>query len=207
MSQLIACKNRQGIILAADSRAVAVDGTGKIVNLQIERLHPLTSHSAILTGGAAAGENMCRALKDFVANENLNDIDEVYGAALPFLASEYERFMRRSCEFQPLDPIHQVNFILAGYTGKDLEHPFRMYLLWTKKMIPRLDGDELGEAFSVPRLMRLEYRLNQLCQADEDLEEVLPQVRQAMEKQALSQDEVAEPFAYAVITKEGFRRY
>ena len=98
MSQLIACKTENNIVLAADSKAVDVDTYGNLIELRIDRLHQLSEYSAILTGGAAAGETMCQALRNFVIQEDLYYIDEIYRAALPLLSTEYERFMRKTCE-------------------------------------------------------------------------------------------------------------
>ena len=206
MSQLIACKNQKGIVLATDSRAIDFDSSGNMIDHQVDRLIKLSQHTAILTGGAAEGEKMCYALKDFLSDEGVNDIDEVYGAALPFLATEYERFMRKHCEILPLDPIHHVHFILAGYSAKDAQTPFRLYLVWTKKKLPQLDGDEITSAFAVPRIMRLEYSLNSLCKQNRPLEEILPQIREVLEKLPDNQEEIGPPYSYAYITREGFEK-
>ena len=109
MSQLIACKNKNGIVLAVDSMAVDFDGSGRLVERQVNRLFQLTARTAILTGGAAAGENMCRSLKDFVEQENLDDVEAVYNTALPFMASEYEQFMRKACQYPPVDPVLEIS--------------------------------------------------------------------------------------------------
>jgi hypothetical protein len=124
---------------------------------------------------------------------------------LPFLGSEYERFMRKECEMVPLDPLHHVHFILAGRSSKDAQDPYHLYLLWTKKKLPQLDGDEIGLAYSVPRRMGLEYRLNQLCKDNAALEEVLSVIRDTMEQLGQREDEVGPPYNYAIITKEGFK--
>jgi hypothetical protein len=205
MSQLIACKNEHGIILAADSKAIDFDPTGKMVDFKVDRLIQLTRYTAILTGGAAEGEKMCHTLENFLSEEGVNDIEEVYGAALPFLASEYEAFMRKYCEILPLDPIHHVHFILAGYTESDIQNPFRLYLLWTKKKLPQLDGDEISSAFAVPRIMRLEYNLNRLSKENRPLDRILTEVRKTLEKLPESQEEIGPPFCYAYITKDGFK--
>jgi len=160
MSQLISCQNANGIVLAADSRAIFFDVSGKMSDIKINRLVQLSQHTAILTGGATEGMEMCQTLKRFVTEEGLNEIQEVYGAALPFLAGEYEKFMRKECEIIPIDPIHHVYFILAGYTTKDPNRLFRLYLLWTKKKLPQLDGDEISFSYTAPRIMGLEYRLS-----------------------------------------------
>jgi hypothetical protein len=204
MSQIVACKNGNGIILAADSRALDFGPAGEVKELSVNRLVQLSDHSAILTGGAAVGETICRSLLDFVGDEKLPDVEAVYNAALPFLASQYEGFMRKACEFQPLDPVHHVHFILAGLSHKTPEKPYRMFLMWTKRKLPQLDGDEIGPAFTVPRLVRLEYRLSQWAQENAPLEQVLPEIRNAMERQAEIQEEIAGPFVYATLTQEGF---
>jgi hypothetical protein len=205
MSQIIACRNDEGIILAADSGAIDADSSNNIVDLKINRLLQLSANAAILTGGATEGEKMCRALKEFVSAENLTDIDEVYNAALPFLASEYEHFMRKKCAYWPIDPIHQVFFILGGYSKSNAQNPFQLHLLWTKMKLPQLDGDEISSAYTVPRLIRLEYRLNQLSKNQTPLDDLLAEVRSYLEKQAAADAEISEPLTFAVITRDGFR--
>jgi hypothetical protein len=206
MSQLIACQNGHGIVLAADSKAMDFDPNGKMIELTVDRLVQISHHAAILTGGAADGVEMCHALKNFLTGEKLDDIQDVYGASLPFLSTEFERFMRKRCEILPVDPIHHVYFVLGGYTAKDAQHPFRLYLLWTKKKLPHLDGDEISFAYTAPRIMGLEYRLNQLCKENAPLEKILSEVKKGMEKVAKIQEEIGPPFSYAFITKEGFSR-
>jgi hypothetical protein len=205
MSQIIACKNDHGILLAADGKAIDFDITGKPKERRIDHLFELTPHTGILTGGAAEGERMCRNLKGFISEEGIDEIDDIYNAALPFLAAEYERYMRKSCEVLPLDPIHHVYFILGGYTHKGSADPYRLYLLWTKKKMPQLDGEDIATAFSVPRIMSLEIKLNALCKDNAPLDELLPVVKNGMEQQARAHEEVEGPFSYALITQEGFR--
>lgn len=205
MSQLIACKARDAIVLAADSKAVDVDQYGNLIELQMDRLHQLSEFSAILTGGAVAGEAMCQSLKHFVSQENLTYIDEVYRAGLPLLASEYERFMRKTCEAQPIDPIHQVTFILAGYTPNDAQNPFQMHLLWTKRKLPMLGSDQIGTAFSMPRSFKIEHQLHQLVSQHLGLDRIMTEVRRQMETLVHTTDDIAEPLSFAWIDDTGFR--
>ena len=206
MSQLFASKTHDSIVLASDGKAVDVDGNGNLIEMGIDRLHQLSQYSAILTGGAAAGEAMCTALKHFVALENLFYVDEVYQAALPFLSAEYERFMRRTCKTHPIEPVHQVTFILAGYTPHNIENPFQMHLIWTKRKLPMLDSDEIGTAFSVPRILKIEHRLNKMVDQGAGLDAVMTEVRKGMEQQIKISDEVSEPLSYAWIAEDGFHR-
>ena len=205
MSQLIVCRNKNGIVLAADSKALEFVPPEKVIEVEVNRLLQLNKQTAILAGGAVEGLQMCRKLKSFIEDEKLSDIDEIYRAALPFLGSEYEMFMRKECETVPLDPLHQVHFILAGLSATEAENPYRLYLLWTKKKLPQLDGDEIGLAYTVPRRMGLEYKLNQLCKDNSQLKEILPTIRETMEQLGRKEEEVGPPYTYACISEDGFK--
>src|SRR4030042_1099597 len=198
MSQIVVTQNIHGIILAAENRALQLDESGREISLQVNRLLPLTSHCALLTAGAAEGTEMGNALKSFIQGEGLNDVEEVYGASLAFLSTEYDRFMRKKCELLPIDPIHQASFILAGKTTKDQALPFRLYFLWTKKKIPRLDGDEISYAFSLPRRMGLEFQLNKMCKENASLKEILKKVMEGL-RRLKAQGEVGSSFSFAMI--------
>jgi hypothetical protein len=181
-----------------------LDEKGKEISLQVNRLLPLSSHCALLTAGAAEGVEMGNALKQFVQGEKLNDVQELYGAAIAFLSTEYDRFMRKKCELLPVDPIHQVSFILAGKTEKDQVMPFRLYFLWTKKKLPQLDGDEISNAFSLPRRMGLEFQLNKMCKENASLKEIAEKTREGMDR-LREKGEIDSPLSYATITREGFQ--
>jgi hypothetical protein len=202
MSQLMACKSSHGIILATDSQTEVVDGAGNINEATIERLVPLTRCSLILTGGAAEGERMCRSLGDFLHQENITEASDVYTAALPFLASEYEKFMRKTCQHRPLIPNHQFHFILAGYSEKDQKNPFKLFLLWTKKKLPQIDREEIRVTYTIPRLMGFEYRLSRMCEENLPLPDILGAVKSEMEKQARKNEEISGPFRYAVLSAD-----
>jgi len=205
MSQLIACRSREGIVLASDSKAVDFDNHGRILEHSVDRLVQLNSNTALLAGGAAAGEKIAEAFKRFVAEEQIVDVEDVFNAALPFLATEYERFMRKTCEVLPVDPVHHVHFLLAGSTPKDVQNAFRLYFLWTKRKLPQLDGDAIETVFSVPRLIRAEYNLSRLCRDNAPLDKIAAEVRTVMDRQIETQDEVGGPCTYAMIDANGFQ--
>ena len=204
MSQIIVAQNSKGIVLAAENRAIQLDAKGEEISYQVNRLLPITTHAALLTSGAAEGVGMGNSFKLFVQEEGLKDIQDIYGAALAFLSTEYDRFMTKTCELAPIDPLHQVSFILAGKTEKDPAMPFRLYLLWTKKKLPRLDGDEISFAFSLPRRVGLEYQLNKLCKENDALETVLEAEKKGMEH-LRKLGEVLFSVSYATISRDGYR--
>jgi hypothetical protein len=204
MSQVIVAQNVHGIVLAAENRAVQLDERGQEVALQVHRLLPLTSHAALVSVGAAEGIEMGNALKAFIQGEKLNDVQDLYRATLAFLSTEYERFMEKKCELLPIDPIHQVSFILGGKTEKDQRMPFRLYFLWTKKKLPQLDGDEISYAFSLPRRMGLEFQLNKLCKENASLKQILDKVKEGMER-LKEKGEIAPSISFATITCDGYQ--
>ncbi len=204
MSQIIVAQNVHGIVLAGENRALQLDENGNEISLQINRLLPLTSHCVLLLSGSADGRDMGSALKNFLAGEKLSDVQDIYGTALAYLSTEYERFMRKKCELLPIDPIHQVSFILSGKTDRDKDMPFRLYYIWTKKKLPQLDGDEISHAFSLPRRMGLEFQLNKMCREKAPLKEILKKVKDGME-QLKRKEEVSGPLSFAMITQEGFQ--
>ena len=203
MSQLIVCRNSHGVLLASDGQAPVFELDGQVRRITVQRMVQLTPYAVILAGGAADGVEMCQALKRFILDEGIQDVEDVYGAALPFLATEFERVMRKKCEVVPVDPVHQVHFILGGVAFRDSDQPFRLYLIWTKEKLPRLDGDEIGMAFSIPRIMGLEYRLERSCYNNVPLRDILPEVKFNMEEQSKENREIGAPFSYAFITEKG----
>ena len=204
MPQIIVAQNIHGIVLAAENSAVQLNEEGKEISLRINRILPLTSHCALLTAGAPEGAEMGIALKSFIQGEGLHDVQDLYGATLAFLSTEYERFMRKKCELLPIEPIHQVSFILAGRTEKDQSMPFRLYFLWTKKKLPQLDGDEISYAFSLPRRMGLEFQLNKMCKEKAPLKEISKKVIEGLER-LKNQGEISSSFSFGMITQEGYQ--
>jgi hypothetical protein len=204
MSQIIVAQNINGIVLAADNQAIQLNEKGEEIPLKIDRLIPIATHCGLLVTGAAEGTDMGKTLGEFIRDEKMTDVQDIYGASLVFLSTEYERFMRKKCELLPIDPIHQVSFILAGRTERDREMPFRLYFLWTKKKLPRLNGDEISHAFSLPRRMGLEFQLNKVCKENAPLNEVLKKVTEGMEH-LKARGEVSPFLSYATITQDGFQ--
>jgi hypothetical protein len=204
MSQIVVVRSSQGIILASENRAIRLNERGEEISLETKRLLPLSTQGALLTAGAPEGIEMANSLKNFVQGEGLRDVQDLYGASLAYLSTEYERFMRKKCEVLPIDPIHYVSFILAGKTDKDKENSFRLYYLWTKKRLPQLDGEEIANAFSLPRRISLEYRLNELSKRNASLEDIVEALKGGVEK-LRAQGETPMPFSWAKITEDGFQ--
>ena len=206
MSQIIVAQNRDGIILVAENRAVQMGEGEKEVEFHLDRLFPLTHDCGLIVAGAAEGVDMGKALKNFIGEEKMTDVQEIYGASLAFLSTEYEGFMRKKCEVLPIDPIHQISFILAGRTERDKDMPFRLYFIWTKRKLSQLDGEEIPNVFSLPRRMGLEFQLNKLCKENASLKEIVKRVVEEISR-LKDQEEVNSSFSFATISGEGYQSF
>ncbi len=93
----------------------------------------------------------------------------------PYQALEAE--IRPVVSFDPLiSP--RIEFILNKIIPfKIWNAQFQLYLLWTKVKLPQLDGVEIASAYSAPRIIRLEYKLNQLSKENKPLEDILTEIR------------------------------
>jgi hypothetical protein len=92
---------------------------------------------------------MCESLRDFLNPENIVDIEDVYNAALPFLASEYERFRVNAYEYLPLDPLHQVHFILAGYSARAAKNLSSNSMIFATKVLVIITNFDIKIHFMV----------------------------------------------------------
>ena len=204
MSQMIACRSQNGIVLGAEAHALDIDDQGRIKESPTHRLFQLNAQSVLMVGGGSECAAMGASLQSFMAREGLEAIEDVYAAALPYLASEYEAYMQRHCERLPIDPIHHIYFILAGHSPHNSEDPFQVYLIWTKRHLPLLDGDAILSAYAVPRLIQLEVQLNRMCQANESLDAIFAAIQTQLHQNPLRKNK-QQNADYAVITTEGIQ--
>ena len=204
MSQLIVCRSQKGIVLGADAHSIEVDLQGELHVSPIQRLYQLNAHAVLMVGGGAAGATMGLSLQSFMAREPFDTIEEVYAAALPFLASEYEAYMQHHCDQLPIDPIHHIYFILAGRSHRNAQHAFQTYLIWTKRHLPLLDGDSILSAYAVPRLIQTEVELNRMSRENRDLEEIQAIIQTQIQRTAQMENRQVNA-TYALITDDGVR--
>ncbi len=204
MPQLVVAQSAEGIVLAAENRAIQINEKGEEVSLQVNPLIQLSPQTALMVSGAPEGIDIGQTLKNFIQDEGIQDVEDLYPAAMAFLSTEYERFMRKKCEILPIDPIHHVSFILAGKTDRDPVRSFRLYFLWNKKRLPQLDGDEITYAFSLPRRMGLEYQLNQMAKENVGLKKIAETMKEGIQK-LRKQEEIQAPVSWALITSKGYQ--
>ena len=79
-----------------------------------------------------------------------------------------------------------------------------MYLVWTKRHLPLLDGDAILSAYAVPRLIQVEIQLNRMSRENQSLEAIQAVIQNQIEKNAKTESREASP-AYAIITADDIR--
>jgi len=70
-----------------------------------------------------------------------------------------------------------------------------------KMKLAILDGDELAAAYSVPRLIALEYQLNRMCKNNERLDGILQLLKNHLEKQSEVITEISGQFLWRYHTR------
>jgi len=95
----------------------------------------------------------------------------------------YERFMRKKCELLPIDPIHQVSFILAGRTEKDPQGHSAFTFVDKEEASPAPMEMKALMPFSIPRRDGFwEFHLIPLCKANAPLREILDRMKEGIRK-------------------------
>lgn len=205
MTQLIVAKNNHGIVMAADSKAYDFDLQGNMQEVTVNPLIKLGQYTMILAGGDADAVQIAQSLAGFILAEGLSKTGEIITAAMPFINSEYEKVMRKKCNCLPVDPVQHMYFILAGM-NEDQDPTFQVNLIWNRKKLPQLDQEEIKTAFSVPRLMGLEYTLATKISQGASLQELSDLIRKKMlDLQQKDDSLMSSPLHLATITSSGLQ--
>ncbi|MDI6852807.1 MAG: hypothetical protein QME75_04285 [Deltaproteobacteria bacterium] len=203
MGQLIACATAGGIVIGTDSRAEFFSPTGEQKFISVDRLIPLASHAVIASAGALEAQDLAKDFADFVKGENITDIDGLIEAAPPFFTGKVDEFFRKACEKLPLDPVINMYLLLAGFSRKSPDRPYRMFIIWDRVKPPKIESNEVTHIFTLPRRMGLEFKLNQLVAALAPLSEVVALAKTSMEKLASQDEYIGPPFKFLTITDQG----
>ena len=207
MSQVIACATPEGVMLASDSRTETFDTAGEEQFVQVDRFIPLTANAVLASAGALEAQDLARQFADFVKDENLDDIEAIIQAAIPFFSGKINEFLRKACEKLPLNPVINMYMLLAGYNPQQKDRPGRLFIIWDRVQPPKIESNEGTHIFTLPRRMGLEYKLNQLMAARAPLTDLVEVAKSHLEKLAGQDQYVGPPFRYLTISQEGIKEH
>ncbi len=114
MGQLIACAAAEGVLVAADSRAVLFETFGEERFISLDRVVPITSQVVLASAGAVEAHDLCKDFATFAKEEKLTEMDALIEAAIPFFTGRYDESLRKMCEKCPPDPIINMYMLMAG---------------------------------------------------------------------------------------------
>lgn len=205
MGQLIACATSEGVLLASDSRTEFFEPGGEERFVTVERLLPVAAHAVLASAGAMEGHDLCRNFAAFAKDEGLKDIDALMDAAMPFFTGRYDDVMRRMCEKLPVDPLHNMYLVLAGYAVNHPERPARLFIIWNRPKPPKIEFNQVTNIFTLPRRLGLEFRLSQMVAKKAPLAEIAGVAKAAMQKLAGQDEYIGPPFHFLTITAAGVK--
>ncbi len=203
MSFVAGAVAKDGLIIVTDGRAIGWNPDGSVVNVQVDRTIPVGKYTVIAAGGAPDAVDMAKKGADFIKEEGIEKIDEIFPSLIAFLAGEYNVFMRKKCEFVPIDPTHYIHFLLAGYDAS--EDIFKMFMIWNKKKLPTLDGEPIGPFFSVPRIIGMEIRLTQMIKEGAGVRELKEEIQKRIASIEQISEDIGPPWKYTLIDREGIK--
>ncbi len=203
MGQLIACCTTHGIMVASDSRSEFFEPDGKVRFITQDRLLTVSSHTVLASAGAWEAQDLCKVFASFAKTENLADIDALIEAAIPFFTSQYDEILQKICTLFPPDPIINMYLLLAGFSAKTPDNPYKMFIIWDRPKPPKIEYNQVAYIFTLPRRMGLEYTLNSLVAQNAPLAQVVEMAKSSMEKLAAQDERIGPPYRYLTITAQG----
>jgi hypothetical protein len=203
MGQLIACATTQGIVVGSDSRVEFFDADGTVRFITQDHLIPVTSHAVLAAAGAWEARDICQEFAEFAKAEKLTDLDALVQAAIPFFTGKYDEILRKLCTVIPPDPIINMYLLLAGYSPKTPDNPYRMFIIWDRPKPPKIEYNQVTHIFTLPRRMGLEYTLNSLVAQNAPLARVVETAKSSMDKLAARDEGLGPPYRYLTVTEQG----
>jgi hypothetical protein len=199
MGQLIACAAPDGVLVAADSRAVLFEPYGEERFVTLDRIVPVSPQALLASAGAIEAHDLCKDFAAFAREEGLADLNALIEAAIPFFSGRYDEILRRLCEKAPPDPIVNMYLVLAGYSAAGGQ----LCIIWDRAQPPKIEYNRVTQVFTLPRRLGLEFTLNRLVNEKAPIASLAAAARTGMEKLAARDEYLGPPFRYVTISGAG----
>ncbi|MGA7577966.1 MAG: hypothetical protein ACLQUW_01515 [Desulfobaccales bacterium] len=199
MGQLIAVAAPDGVLVAADSRAVVFEPDGEEHFITLDRIVAVTPQALLASAGAIEAHDLCKDFAAFAREEGLADLNALIEAAIPFFSGRYDEVLRRLCEKAPPDPIVNLYLVLAGYSATGGE----LCVIWDRAQPPKIEYNRVTKVFTLPRRLGLEFTLNRLLKEKAPISGLVAAARAGMEKLAAQDEYLGSPYRYVTITGAG----
>jgi hypothetical protein len=204
MSQLVALKTAQGMIIASDRRVVNTH-RGKTTGSLHRKLFPLGAQAAISTGGAAVGIDISKTLSRSIRESISLGFEDLESYVLQVFQREYDNFTARGAKWFADNPKahrracfalgakdHDGKLCLGFYVSEEHGQPFRKAPLTTASVV-------------MPRRLGLEARLSVAAKGETPLASLKKLTLQAFKQIEGVDDTVGGPFDFALFDQSGMR--
>ncbi len=203
MSQLVACRAAEGVVIAADRQVVLEQG-GEVRTRTIRKLFPLGPGAVVATSGAAVGIWVSRTLSHLLRRRGALPFEDLEAYVLQVFQNEYDQFVHQGASWFAANPqAHRLSYILLAARNGAGSHLFRFYA-------SEAHGDPYralptGDVLTAPRRLGLEARLLQGITAGLPLESLAGRAAEGLRTIASREDSVAGPFDIALVGEAGTR--
>ena len=206
MTQLIVYKSSEGILVCTDSAATMFDDNNAVpCSFRVQKLFRITPGILMASAGAGYGLALCDSFRKFAQGKGLWSYEDIARVALPFLRSESDRFRHECNERSTIPEVERVYFIIAGVQPGAGGYQYRFCVIASDSFQQPLHFIKVPHFVVIPRKLGLEYRLNGLPRGIA-LQEVEKICRNYLVKLANESEDVAPPFDFVRISKDGIRK-
>jgi hypothetical protein len=205
MTQEIFCAHADGAVLLSDSLLIHEDEAGARRRLSQRKLFALGHRAAIVSGGAAIGIDLSRALAAAVAERQSDDVADIIAFAPAFLNAGYAAFLERARHWFAAHPdaYQRLYILIAGCPAGG--PPAQTLLLGSESIDTPLTSLPIRAVLTMPRRLMLEIQLAKLAQTatlPELADHCLRQMALLAEKDSAT---VAGPFDGVILSAQGLR--
>ena len=205
MTQILAYRSPEGIVLGADSRAVHYLADGSTSYSAVPKLFRLSPHVLLTTAGAGYGIALCRAFQTHVEQKGLWQFTEICYQALPFFRSELERMRRSGLVAEGRPELARVYFVIAGRDLDRNRDPFQLQLLGSEQPGEPLHVIPNTGIFAIPRQLAVEMKLFRMQQTHQPVSRIAPVIKRFLLELARTSDTVGPPLHLVVVDRNGIR--
>ncbi|MBW1979914.1 MAG: hypothetical protein JRJ12_01720 [Deltaproteobacteria bacterium] len=205
MTQILSGITPEGIMVATDSMATAVDTNEEVVHFPVDKLFSLGSHAFVVSGGMGISVELSRSLQRYVGRRGLVDIESITSVAGPYLNLQYREYLLDNPGLtRKNEELQRIFFLVGGYSFKKGSQPYQLVLWGSEASSLPLQQIRFGMCVAIPRTLSGEMRLLKLCEEKRPLAELLDFAQQFLAQMADAGHGVGPPFRLGTVTPEGF---
>ena len=208
MTQILSGICSEGIMVATDSTATAIEADGKERQFSIDKLFSIGSHSFIVSGGMGISVDLSKRFKEYAEQRRLVGIEKIIAAAGPYLSDQFRQAIGRINQAGGMEgQLDRIYFLVGGYSFRSQDDPYQLALWGSEEGQLPLQRIQIGKSVAIPRTLAGETKLFRLCQENSPLVDLINFARAFLQQQAKTSPQIGPPFWFGTVTPTGFSRF